>query len=85
MDNSKGLDEVVTDIPTQNDTVERDNDNREEKVGNNPPDETKDINEPQNEQTESLTTEGDSSDQRQPNPYYLRPLPRGRNYNSTDH
>ena len=51
LDNSKRLEEVVTNNPTRNDTVERDNDNRQEEVGDNPPDETQDITEPQNEQT----------------------------------
>ena len=51
LDRSRSLEEVVTDNPTQNDTVERDNDNRQEEVGDNPPDETQDVTEPQNEQT----------------------------------
>ena len=66
------------------DAVERDNDNRQE-VGDNLPDETQVITEPQNEQTDSVTTEVDSSDQRQPYPYYLRPLPGRRNSIFTDH
>jgi len=84
LDNSKSLEAVVTDNPTQNDAVERDNDNRQE-VGDNLPDETQVITEPQNEQTDSVTTEVDSSDQRQPYPYYLRPLPGRRNSIFTDH
>jgi len=85
LDHSQNLEDVVTDNSTQNDTVERDNNNRQEEVGDNPTDETKDVTEPQNEQTDFVNTEGDSSDQRQPYPYYFIPLSGRRNYNSTDH
>jgi hypothetical protein len=67
-DNSKCLEEVVTNDPTQSDAVERDNDDRQKEAGDNPPDEIQDITEPQNEQTDSVNTVGDSSDQRQPYP-----------------
>jgi hypothetical protein len=82
---SETLTEVVTNDPTQNDTAERYNNNRQEEAGDNTPDEIPDTTEPQDEQTDSVNTEGDSSDQRQPYPYYLRPLPGRRNYDSTDH
>jgi len=85
LDHSQSLEEVVTDNPTQNDTAERDNNNRPEEVGDNTTDETQDVTEPQNEQTDSVNTEGDRGDQRQPYPYDLRPLPGRRNYNPTDH
>jgi len=85
LDHSQSLEEVVTDNPTPNDTVEQDNNNRPEEVGDNATDETQDVTEPQNEQTDSVNTEGDNSDQRQPYPYYLKPLPGRRNYNTTDH
>ena len=75
----------MTNDPSQNDRVERDNDDRQEEAVDNPPDGGQDATELQNEQTDSVTKEGDSRDQRQPYPYYLRPLPGRRNYNSTDH
>jgi len=51
LDHSQSLEEVVTDNPTPNDTVEQDNNNRPEEVGDNTTDETQDVTEPQNEQT----------------------------------
>jgi hypothetical protein len=46
--------------------------------------ETQGVIAPQEGQTETIDEERNSSDQGQPNPYFLRPLPGRRNYDSTN-
>ena len=74
----------MTNDPTQSETIERASDDRQVETVDDPLT-IQDATKPQDEQINSVTMEGDSSDQRQPYPYHLRPLSVSRNYNSTDH
>ena len=66
------------------DDEEQDDENRQIEVIDTPSTSEQDVTDRPDERTDAVGEEGSRTDQGQPYPYFLRPLPGRRNYGSTD-